>query len=57
MLLNQEIVKIKNLQLAARLVSEQVALGMHRSRRNGVGVEFEQYRHYVAGDDAPENIR
>lgn len=55
MLLNQEIVKIKNLQLAARLVSEQVALGMHRSRRTGVGVEFEQYRHYVAGDD-PKRI-
>lgn len=55
MLLNQEIVKIKNLQLAAKLVSEQVALGLHRSRRTGVGVEFEQYRHYVAGDD-PKRI-
>lgn len=55
MLLNQEIVKIRNLQLAAKLVSEQAAMGMHHSRRTGVGVEFEQYRHYVAGDD-PKRI-
>jgi uncharacterized protein (DUF58 family) len=55
MSLNQEISKIKNLTLAAKLVSDQIALGLHQSKKNGLGVEFEQYRHYEPGDD-PKHI-
>ncbi|SHO60660.1 DUF58 domain-containing protein [Algoriphagus zhangzhouensis] len=48
---NLEIIKLKDLRLSARLVSEQLRLGIHSGIRIGVGSEFEQYRHYQPGDD------
>jgi uncharacterized protein (DUF58 family) len=54
-LLSSELVKLNNLQLASRLVSEQLMLGVHHSKRFGYGIEFEQYRHYEIGDD-PKRI-
>ena len=50
-----DLIKLNNLQLAGKLVSEELWLGIHGSRRSGVGVEFEQYRHYQPGDD-PKRI-
>ncbi len=50
-----DLIKLNNLQLAGKLVSEELWLGIHGSRRSGVGVEFEQYRHYEPGDD-PKRI-
>jgi len=50
-----DLIKLNNLQLAGKLVSEEMWLGIHGSRRSGVGVEFEQYRHYQPGDD-PKRI-
>ncbi|MDI9873326.1 DUF58 domain-containing protein [Flectobacillus rivi] len=54
-LLSSELVKITNLQLASKLVSEELMLGIHASKRYGYGIEFEQYRHYEIGDD-PKRI-
>lgn len=54
-LLTTELIKLNNLQLAGRLVSEELMLGIHGSKRSGVGIEFEQYRHYELGDD-PKRI-
>jgi uncharacterized protein (DUF58 family) len=48
---NLEIIKLKDLRLSARLVSEQLRQGIHSGIRIGVGSEFEQYRHYQPGDD------
>jgi uncharacterized protein (DUF58 family) len=50
-----DLIKFNNLQLAGKIVSEELWLGIHGSRRSGVGVEFEQYRHYESGDD-PKRI-
>ena len=50
-----DLIKLNNLQLAGKLVSEELWLGIHGSRRSGMGVEFEQYRHYQPGDD-PKRI-
>ncbi len=50
-----DLVKLNNLQLAGKLVSDELLLGIHASRRTGAGVEFEQYRHYSPGDD-PKRI-
>ncbi len=50
-----DLIKLNNLQLAGKVVSEELLLGVHGSRRSGVGVEFEQYRHYEPGDD-PKRI-
>lgn len=50
-----ELVKLNNLQLAGKLVSDELMLGIQHSRRTGVGTEFEQFRHYVPGDD-PKRI-
>lgn len=55
MSLAQDLIKVNNLQLAAKLVSDQVVLGLHKSKRSGTGAEFEQYRHYRPGDD-PKSI-
>ncbi|HLO44482.1 MAG TPA: DUF58 domain-containing protein [Leadbetterella sp.] len=55
MSLTQDLIKVNNLQLAAKLVSDQVVLGLHNSKRSGTGAEFEQYRHYRLGDD-PKSI-
>lgn len=50
-----DLIKLNNLQLAGKLVSDELLLGIQRSRRSGVGTEFEQFRHYVPGDD-PKRI-
>jgi uncharacterized protein (DUF58 family) len=55
MSLAQDLIKVNNLQLAAKLVSDQAMLGLHASKRSGSGAEFEQYRHYRPGDD-PKSI-
>ncbi|WP_192350754.1 DUF58 domain-containing protein [Algoriphagus sp. Y33] len=52
---NLEIIKLNNLKLAAKLISEQLKNGVHLGKRVGVGSEFEQYRYYEPGDD-PKRI-
>jgi uncharacterized protein (DUF58 family) len=54
-MLTTELIKLNNLQIAGKLVSEEVMLGIHGSKRSGIGIEFEQYRHYEPGDD-PKRI-
>ncbi|WP_247235065.1 DUF58 domain-containing protein [Telluribacter sp. SYSU D00476] len=54
-LLASELIKLNNLQLAGKLVSDELMLGIHASKRSGSGTEFEQYRHYEPGDD-PKRI-
>ncbi len=54
-LLASNLIKLKNLQLTGKLVSDELMLGIHASKRSGIGTEFEQYRHYVPGDD-PKRI-
>lgn len=54
-LLASNLIKLKNLQLTGKLVSEELMLGIHSSKRSGIGIEFEQYRHYEPGDD-PKRI-
>lgn len=54
-MLTTELIKLNNLQIAGKLVSEEVMLGIHSSKRSGIGTEFEQYRHYEVGDD-PKRI-
>lgn len=48
---NLEIIKLNDLRLSARLISQQLRQGIHSGIRVGVGSEFEQYRHYRPGDD------
>ena len=48
---NLEIIKLNDLRLAARLISQQLRQGIHTGIRVGIGSEFEQYRHYQPGDD------
>jgi len=50
-----ELIKLNNLQLASKLVSDELLLGIQTSRRSGIGTEFEQFRHYSPGDD-PKRI-
>jgi uncharacterized protein (DUF58 family) len=52
---NLEIVRLNNLKLAAKIISEQLKHGVHFGKRVGVGSEFEQYRYYEPGDD-PKRI-
>ena len=52
---NLEIIKLNNLKLAAKIISEQLKNGIHLGKRVGVGSEFEQYRYYEPGDD-PKRI-
>lgn len=54
-LLASDLIKLKNLLLTGKLVSEELMLGIHSSKRSGIGIEFEQYKHYTAGDD-PKGI-
>lgn len=54
-MLTTDLIKLNNLQLAGKLVSDEMVLGVQASRRSGVGTEFEQFRHYVSGDD-PKRI-
>lgn len=50
-----DLIKLNNLQLAGKIVSDELLLGIHGSKRSGIGIEFEQYRHYEPGDD-PKRI-
>jgi uncharacterized protein (DUF58 family) len=43
--------RIKNLQLRAKVVVEGVLSGLHRSPYHGFSVEFSEYRQYTDGDD------
>lgn len=54
-MLTTDLIKLNNLQLAGKLVSDELLLGVQTSRRSGAGTEFEQFRHYVPGDD-PKRI-
>jgi hypothetical protein len=46
-----EIIKLNNLHLAAKVISDKLRQGSHVGKRIGYGAEFEQYRHYEPGDD------
>ena len=54
-MLTTDLIKLNNLYLAGKLVSDELLLGVQASRRTGTGTEFEQFRHYVPGDD-PKRI-
>lgn len=43
--------KIKNLQMRARVIVEGFFSGLHRSPYHGFSVEFSEYRQYTPGDD------
>jgi uncharacterized protein (DUF58 family) len=45
------LMKIKNLQLRAKVIVEGFFSGMHRSPYHGFSVEFSEYRQYTVGDD------
>jgi uncharacterized protein (DUF58 family) len=45
------VMRIKNLQLRARVVVEGFYAGIHRSPYHGFSVEFSEYRAYSPGDD------
>lgn len=46
-----ELIRLNNLQLVAKAVSDRVLQGIQPSRRLGSGSEFEHYRAYQPGDD------
>ena len=54
-MLTTDLIKLNNLQLAGKLVSDESLLGIQTSQRSGIGTEFEQFRHYTPGDD-PKRI-
>jgi uncharacterized protein (DUF58 family) len=45
------LMRIKDLQLRARIVVEGFFNGLHKSPYHGFSVEFSEYRQYTAGDD------
>src|SRR5437870_1560610 len=45
------LMRIKNLELRARVVVEGFMSGLHRSPYHGFSVEFTEYRQYSPGDD------
>src|SRR5262245_64951436 len=45
------LMRIKNMQLRARVVVEGFWSGLHRSPYHGFSVEFTEYREYTPGDD------
>jgi uncharacterized protein (DUF58 family) len=45
------VMRIKNLELRARVVVEGFFAGIHRSPYHGFSVEFSEYRAYTPGDD------
>ncbi len=45
------LMRIKSLQMRARLVMEGFFSGIHRSPYHGFSVEFSEYREYTPGDD------
>ena len=47
----ETIMRIKNLELRAKIVVEGFMSGLHRSPYHGFSVEFTDYRQYTVGDD------
>lgn len=47
----QALMRIRNLELRARVVVEGFWTGLHRSPYHGFSVEFTEYRQYASGDD------
>lgn len=47
----ETLMRIKNLQLRAKVVVEGFYSGLHRSPFHGFSTEFSEYRQYVQGDD------
>jgi uncharacterized protein (DUF58 family) len=47
----QTLMRIKSLQLRARIVVQGFLSGLHRSPHHGFSVEFSEYRQYAPGDD------
>jgi uncharacterized protein (DUF58 family) len=47
----QALMRIRHLELRARVVVEGFLSGLHRSPYHGFSVEFTEYRHYTPGDD------
>ena len=47
----QAVLRLKNLELRARLIVEGFMAGLHRSPYHGFSVEFTDYREYSPGDD------
>ncbi len=47
----QALMRIKSLQMRARLAMEGFIKGIHRSPYHGFSVEFSEYRQYTPGDD------
>ena len=47
----QTLIRIKSLQLRAKMVVEGFLSGLHRSPYHGFSVEFTEYREYTPGDD------
>lgn len=47
----RSLMRIRNLQLRAKIVVEGFCSGIHRSPYHGFSVEFTEYRQYAAGDD------
>jgi uncharacterized protein (DUF58 family) len=45
------LMKIKNLQMRAKVIVEGFFNGLHRSTYHGFSVEFSEYRQYTPGDD------
>lgn len=45
------LMRIKNLQLRAKVIVEGFLTGLHRSPYHGFSVEFSEYRQYSLGDD------
>ncbi len=47
----QQVARIQDLSLRARLIVEGFLVGLHRSPYHGFSVEFKEYREYTPGDD------
>jgi uncharacterized protein (DUF58 family) len=47
----QTLMRIKSLQMRARVIVEGLYAGIHRSPYHGFSVEFSEYRQYTPGDD------
>jgi uncharacterized protein (DUF58 family) len=47
----EDVRKLKNYELSARLMVEGWLSGRHRSRQRGSSIEFHEYRGYTPGDD------
>lgn len=45
------LMRIRNMELRARIVVDGIWKGLHRSVRHGFSTEFTEYRQYVSGDD------